>query len=162
LGFEYEKVYKGCSQCSLAAIHDTLGIRNDHVFKAATGLAAGGGLTGIGPCGSYIGGMLAISQLCGRERNNFSDPERIRFKCFTLSRKFTQKFIEEFGTIICRDLQIRLFGRPYYIADPAEFEKFEAAGGHTDKCTGVVGRASRLAVEFLLEEGLVSLTQEAK
>jgi C_GCAxxG_C_C family probable redox protein len=157
LGFEYEKVYKGCSQCAVAAIQDTLGIRDDNVFKAATGLAAGGGLTGIGVCGGYVGGVMVLSQLVGRERSNFADPEKVRFKSFALARKFQEDYIREFGTIICRDIQARLFGRPYYIADPSDFEKFEAAGGHVDKCTDVVGRASRLAVKFLLDEGLVSL-----
>ena len=80
LGFEYEKTYRGCSQCAIAAIHDTLNIREDNMFKAATGLAAGGGLTGIGVCGGYVGGVMVLSQLCGRERSNFADPERTRFK----------------------------------------------------------------------------------
>ena len=47
LGFDYEKTYRGCAQCTIAAIQDTLGFREDNVFKSATGLAAGGGLTGI-------------------------------------------------------------------------------------------------------------------
>jgi C_GCAxxG_C_C family probable redox protein len=157
LGFENEKVYKGCSQCSLAAIQDVLHIPEPNVFKAATGLAAGGGLTGIGICGAYAGPILAIGQLCGRERSNFADPERVRFRCFTLSRKFTELYIKEFGSIICRDIQTHRFGRPYYIADPQDFEKFEAAGGHVDQCTDVVGKASRLAVKFILDEGLVKI-----
>ena len=157
LGFEYEKVYKGCSQCAIAAIQDTLGIRDDNIFKAATGLAAGGGATGIGVCGGYVAAVMVLSQLVGRERSNFADPEKVRFKSFALARKFQEEYTREFGTIICRDIQTRLFGRPYYIADPSDFEKFEAAGGHVDKCTDVVGRASRLAVKFLLDEGLVSL-----
>ena len=41
LGFDYEKTYRGCSQCTIAAIQDTLDIREDNVFKAATGLAGG-------------------------------------------------------------------------------------------------------------------------
>jgi C_GCAxxG_C_C family probable redox protein len=157
LGFEYEKTYKGCSQCCIAAIQDTLDIKDDNVFKAATGLAAGGGLTGIGVCGGYVGGVMMISLLYGRERSNFADPERKRFKSFELARRFGQLYTKELGSIICRDIQATLFGRPYYIADPSDFEKFEAAGGHVDKCTDVVGRASRLAVKFLLDEGLVSL-----
>jgi C_GCAxxG_C_C family probable redox protein len=157
LGFEYEKTYRGCSQCTVAAVQDILGIREDSVFKAATGLAAGGGLTGIGPCGGYVGSVMVISQLCGRERSDFADPEKIRFKSFGLTRKFTEEFIREFGTIICRDIQTSKFGRPYYIADPDEFAKFEEAGGHDDKCTDVVGRASRLAVQFILREGLVKV-----
>ncbi len=155
LGFEYEKTYRGCSQCAIAAIQDTLDIRNDSVFKAATGLAGGGGLTGIGVCGGYVGGVMIISQLLGRERSNFEDPERIRFKSFELVRRFLQQYIRELGSIICRDIQLIRFGRPYYIADMDDFEKFEAEGGHVDKCTDVVGKASQLAVKFILDEGLL-------
>ena len=158
LGFEYEKTYRGCSQWAMAAIYDTLNMkRDDGMFKAATGFAGGGGLTGISVCGGYSAGVMAISQLLGRERSNFSDPEGIRHKNFKLVREFTQLYLEELGSIICRDIQIRKFGRPYYIADPDEFAKFEEAGGHRDKCTDVVGKAARLAVTFILKEGLVSL-----
>ena len=159
LGFEYEKTYRGCSQCAIAAIHDTLNIRDDSVFKAGTGLAAGGGLTGVGVCGGYVGGIMVISQLLGRERSNFADPEKVRFKSFTLARKFLEQYVQEFGSIICRDIQMHRFGRPYYIADLEDFEKFEEAGGHVDKCTDVVGKASQLAVKIILDEGLVELTK---
>ena len=155
LGFDYEKTYRGCSQCAIAAIQDTLGIREDNIFKAATGFAGGGGLTGIGVCGGYAGSIMIISWLCGRERSNFDDPDKKRFKSFDLARTFTQEYVKELGSIICRDVQTHVFGRPYYIADPQEFEAFEEAGGHVDKCTNVVGKASRLAVKFILTEGLV-------
>jgi C_GCAxxG_C_C family probable redox protein len=158
LGFEYEKTYKGCSQCAIAAIQDTLNIKDDSVFKAATGLAAGGGLTGIGVCGGYVGSVMMISLLYGRERFNFADPERKRFKSFELARRFGQLYTKELGSIICRDIQSIRFGRPYYIADPEEFQKFEDAGGHVDKCTDVVGAAARLAVKFIFDEGLVDLS----
>jgi C_GCAxxG_C_C family probable redox protein len=155
LGFEYEKTYKGCSQCAIAAIQDTLNIKGDSIFKAATGLAAGGGLTGIGVCGGYVGGIMMISSLYGRERSNFADPEKKRFRSFELARRFGQLYTKELGSIICRDIQTLKFGRPYYIADPEDFEKFEEAGGHDDKCTSVVGTASRLAVEFIIDENLI-------
>ena len=157
LGFEYEKIYRGCSQCTIAAIQDTLYIREDNLFKAATGLAGGGGLTGIGVCGGYAGSIMMISWLCGRERSNFADPEKKRHVAFALSRKFGQEYNQTFGSIICRDIQTHIFGRPYYIADPHEYEAFEEAGGHDDKCTTVVGKASRLAVGFILDEGLLEI-----
>ena len=160
LGFENEKVYMGCSQCALAAIQDTLGIRDDSVFKAGTGFAGGGGLTGIGVCGGYVGGVMVISQLLGRERSNFSDPEKIRFKTYALARKFLELYVKELGSVICRDIQTLRFGRPYYIADMDDFGKFEEAGGHVDKCTDVVGKASQLAVKFILDEGLVGLPKK--
>jgi C_GCAxxG_C_C family probable redox protein len=160
LGFEYEKTYRGCSQCAIAAIHDTLNIRDDSVFKAGTGLAAGGGLTGIGVCGGYAGGVMVISQLSGRERSNFADHEEVRIKSFALARKFLELYVQELGSIICRDIQMHRFGRPYYIADPEDFQKFEEAGGHVDKCTDVVGKASRLAVKFILDEGLADIPKD--
>jgi C_GCAxxG_C_C family probable redox protein len=155
LGFEYEKVYRGCSQCVIAAIQDTLNIRDDSVFKAGTGLAGGGGLTGIGVCGGYVGSVMVLSQVVGRERSNFEDPEGIRYKTFGLTRKFLGDYTRELGSIICRDIQLIRFGRPYYIADPNDYEKFEAAGAHVDKCPDVVGKAAQLAVELILDEGLV-------
>jgi hypothetical protein len=42
LGFDYEKKYRGCSRCTLAAIYDTLGFNNDkctEVVGRATRLA---------------------------------------------------------------------------------------------------------------------------
>jgi C_GCAxxG_C_C family probable redox protein len=157
LGFDYEKVYRGCSQCTIAAIQDTLDIRDESVFKAGTGLAGGGGLTGIGICGGYAGGVMVVSQLVGRERSNFQDPEQIRFKTFGLARKFMEEYIRELGSIICRDIQTIRFGRPYYLADMDDFEKFEEAGGHVDRCPDVVGTAAQIAVNVILEEGLVQL-----
>ena len=157
LGFEYEKTYRGCSQCIIAAVQDTLGVRDDSVFKAATGLGGGCGLTGIGVCGAYSGGVMVLSQLLGRERSNFGDPERIRFRSFDLANQLVDEFIREFGTIICRDIHLKKFGRFYYLRDPEEFKKFDEAGGHDDKCTDVVGKAAQMVVKMILDEGLVPL-----
>jgi hypothetical protein len=61
LGKQYEKTYRGCGQCVIAALQDTLGIRNDDIFKSATGLAGGTGLVGDAGCGAYIGAILVLS-----------------------------------------------------------------------------------------------------
>jgi len=159
LGFEYEKTYRGCSQCAIAAIQDTLTIRDDSVFKASTGLAGGGGLTGTGICGGYAGGILVIGQLLGRERSNFEDPEGVRYQNLALVRKFLQQYIQELGSIICRDIQLIKFGRPYYIADEQDYQRFEQAGAHEEKCPHVVGTASQLAVRLILEEGLIPFSK---
>ncbi|MBW1695645.1 MAG: C_GCAxxG_C_C family protein [Deltaproteobacteria bacterium] len=157
LGFEYERTFRGCSQCVIAAIQDTIGIKEDSVFKSATGFAGGIGLSGIGPCGAFSGGVMVLSHLVGRERSNFSDPERIRFKCFDVSKKLLDKFVAEFGTIVCRDIQCRIFGRPYYLRDPDEFKKFHDAGAHDEKCPDVVGKAVRMAVELIMDQGLLDI-----
>ena len=153
LGFQYEKVYKGCSQCVLAAVQDLFGERNDDVFRAASGLAGGAGLCGDSGCGGYSGGIMALSQLHGRARENFLDPERTRRKSFDLAKKLHDKFIAEYGSVICRDIQQKILGRGYYLRDPEEFEKFEKAGAHAEKCPSVVGNAAKWVAEILWEEG---------
>jgi C_GCAxxG_C_C family probable redox protein len=152
LGVDYEVKYMGCSQCVLAAIQDLFDVRNDDVFRAASGLAGGVGICGDGCCGAYLGGVMALSQLHGRTRKNFKDPKRTRGKSFDQAKKLHDKFIAEYGSVICRDIQQRIFGRFYYLRDKEEFEKFEKAGGHEDKCPVVVGKAARWVAEILLEE----------
>ena len=153
LGFQYEKVYKGCSQCVLAAVQDLFGEKNDDVFRAASGLAGGAGLCGDSGCGAYSGGILALSQLHGRVRENFLDPERTRRKSFDLAKQLHDRFIAEYGSVICRDIQQKILGRGYYLRDPEEFEKFEKAGAHAEKCPSVVGNAAGWVAEILWAEG---------
>jgi C_GCAxxG_C_C family probable redox protein len=157
LGKEYEKTKKGCSQCVIAALQDALDIRNDDIFKAATGLAGGGGGTLDGSCGSYVGSIMVLGSLLGRERDNFTDlDETTGFRTLELVRKFRDKYIQEYGSVVCRNIQTKVLGRPYYIVDPDEFQKFEAAGGHGDKgCPEVVGKAARWMAEIILEEKLI-------
>ena len=150
MGKEYEIEYYGCSQCVLAAIQDTLNLRNDDIFKAACALAGGLGVTGDGTCGALTGAAMAISQVHGRVREDFKDEQKQRKKVYKLARGLHQKFVEEYGSIICKDIQEKLMGRSYNLWDPEEFKEFEKAGGHKNKCPVVVGNAARWAVEILL------------
>ncbi|MBW2559957.1 MAG: C-GCAxxG-C-C family protein, partial [Deltaproteobacteria bacterium] len=45
----------GCAQCTVAGIFEALGVEDEGVFRAATGLADGVGLTGDGHCGALSG-----------------------------------------------------------------------------------------------------------
>jgi C_GCAxxG_C_C family probable redox protein len=156
LGNEYEKTYRGCSQCVIGALQGTLEIRNDDVFKSATGLAGETGLADDSGCGAYIGAILVLSSLVGRERNNFSDLEGIRFKTHQLSRKFRERFIQEYGSVVCRDIQNRILGRYYYFHCPQEYEKFHNAGAHYIHFPEVVGKAAKWMTEIIPEENLIS------
>ena len=159
LGKHYEKTYRGCSQCAVAALQDVFDIRNDDIFKASTGLAGGSALTCEGSCGAYVGALLVLGHIVGRERDNFADPEGIRFTTHKLSGKLRQKFIDEYGSIICRNIQTKVLGRYYYLADPQEFEKFHNAGAHDIHCPKVVGNASKWMTEIIQEAKLASLTK---
>jgi C_GCAxxG_C_C family probable redox protein len=155
LGYEYEQTYKGCAQCIVAAVQDTLDIRNDDIFKGVTACSGGGGSLCDTGCGAYVGGVVLLSTLWGRERDNFADPDKVRSRTSELARKLHARFIEEYGAVICRDIHMKLFGRFFYMADPEEAEKFDAAGAHSTVCPEVVGKAAKWVTEIILEENLL-------
>ncbi len=113
------------------------------------------GLSGIGPCGAISGGVIVLSQLVGRERSNIEDPQNIRSRSYDVAKKLVDHYLESFGALACRDVQIKKFGRSFYLRDPQEKEKFQEAGGHGEECPDVVGQAARMTVNIILEEGLI-------
>ncbi|MBC8477039.1 MAG: C_GCAxxG_C_C family protein [Dehalococcoidia bacterium] len=155
LGKYYEKTYRGCSQCAIAALQDVFDIRNDDIFKAATGLSGGSALSGEGGCGAYVGALMVLGHIVGRERDDFADSKGIRYQTHELAGKLRQKFIDEYGSIVCRNIQTKMMGRPYYLADKQEAEKFHNAGAHDIHCPEVVGKAARWMAEILQDAKLV-------
>jgi len=154
LAIEYEQKYGGCSQCVVGSIKKVVGGITDDVFKAATGLAGGIGLTGNN-CGALTGGVMLLSTFIGREYDNFADPDKIRFKSFKLAKKLLERFKEEYGSGICYDIQKKIMGRSYNLWNKKDYNDFIAAGGHNDKCPLVCGKAAKWVVEILLGEGLI-------
>ncbi|MBN1944723.1 MAG: C_GCAxxG_C_C family protein [Bradymonadales bacterium] len=155
LGFEYEKSYKGCAQCTVAALQDCLNLQEHSIFKAASGLSGGCGLTIEGLCGGFTGGALVIGQLCGRERSDFADRAGRRHTAYDAVERLVRLFQKEFGSIVCSEVQKGVFGRSYNLRDPADFRTFEADGAHVSKCPDVVGRAARLALKVIFEAKLL-------
>jgi len=156
LGFQYEQDYRGCAQCAIAAIQDTLGVRNDYVYKAGSGLAGGAGECIDGLCGGYSGGIMVMSTFFGRirkeEGTEFGRKEK--YNSFHMASALHEKFLEKYGTIICSCVQEKIFGRSFDLRKDEEKEAFRAAGAHEkpDKCCAVVGDGARWAVELILDE----------
>ncbi len=155
LGHYYEKTYHGCSQCAIAALQDVFDIRNDDIFKSSTALAGGSALSCEGSCGGYVGALMVLGLLVGRERDNFADPEGIRFTTQKLAGELRKKFIDKYGSFICRNIQAKVMGRSYYLGDKDEYEKFHNAGAHDIYCPEVVGNACRWMAEIIQDAKLV-------
>jgi C_GCAxxG_C_C family probable redox protein len=140
----------------MGAIIDALELTDaDEVFRAATSFAAGVGMMGDGSCGGYLGGVLLLGHLSGREKSDFKDEAGVRFRTYELTREYHDRFIAKYGSVTCRDIHMKIFGRSYLLSDRDDFIKFEEAGGHGDKCPAVVADAAKWAVELILREGLV-------
>jgi C_GCAxxG_C_C family probable redox protein len=139
----------------VAALQDAFDLRNDIIFKAATALAGGGARAIDGSCGAYTGAILFFGSIVGRERNDFKDEAKVRLKTHDLAKRLHDKFIEEYGSVVCQNIQTKTMGRSYYLIDPDEYKKFLDAGAHDIYCPDVVGKAAKWAAEILLEAKLV-------
>ncbi len=154
-GYKSQLEKRCCSQTSLAGLFEALGIEAPDVFKAATGLAGGGALFGDAGCGAYDGGLMVIGLLKGRAWDNFVVDETNRFKCFEAGRALHRKFIDTYGTVICRDIQTKVLGRPFFLSDKDDYAKADAVGSHAWASPEVVGNACRWTVEVIFEQGLL-------
>ena len=143
---ELEKTSHGCSRCVLIPLQQHLRIGNTDVARASVPLAGGIALSGES-CGALLGGLLAIGLAMAdkdvENRQAFLDT-------MTSGFRFLRRFQKEFGAATCRDLQTARLGAFYSMARPDEYEAFVKAGGYA-VCSALVGRASRLAAEFILE-----------
>lgn len=141
-----EKQYHGCPRCVLIPIQKHLGLGNSQVSLASIPLAGGIALTG-NTCGALLGGLLAVGLAVADEdvenSQAFLDAMRSGFR-------FLRRCEKEFGATTCRDLQTARLGAFYSMASQEEHQKFVKAGGY-DVCSQLVGKASRLAAEFILE-----------
>jgi len=146
---QYEMQSGGCSQCTLAGIFDALGVQNDDIFKGATGLADGVGLTGDGHCGALSGGVLAIGYFFGRNKKDFSDMMKL-LKANLLSKKLHDRFVEKYGTCRCADMQKSFFGRFYNLYDPEEMMAAMKAG-LLETCSTVAGEVASMTTEIILD-----------
>lgn len=151
LGKRYERECTGCAQTAIAAIFDSLGIWNDDVFKAASGLADGLGLTGDGSCGALVGASMVIGYLFGRDRENFKDMYK-PMKSYTLVKKLHDKYVKEYGSCRCYDVQMNKLGRTYNLWNADELK--EAFKSDMMKhCSELVGNVAKLATKIILNTG---------
>jgi C_GCAxxG_C_C family probable redox protein len=146
----YELRSGNCTQCSIAAIFEVLGVEDEGVFKAATGMADGVGLTGDGQCGALSGGTMAISYFFGRSKEDFGRVGK-QMKALTLSKKLHDEFVEEFSTCRCADIQTKQSGRFFNLYDMEEM-KAAVKAGMPEHCSTLVGKTARMALKIILEE----------
>jgi C_GCAxxG_C_C family probable redox protein len=152
LGYEYEGKFGACSQCTMLAVMDALGKRNNDVFKASFGFAGGvGNLSKM--CGALAAGIMMISLRHGRKLENLTtQTEEEKRDCMSMVRDLYACYLAEYGSTECAEVHRRLFGRTFDQWDEEDFQEFLRLGGHVDKCTAVVGNVARWTVEILSRE----------
>lgn len=140
-----EESFGSCAQGTLLALQEQFDLKDPLTLKAATAMP-GIALRGE-TCGAIIGAAMALGMVFGREK-----PEDIKAAQHTYGavRKLCTHFEEQFGSCNCRDIQQRLFGRSYNLANPKDQEEF-AKSDAGKKCRIPVGKAARFAGELIVD-----------
>ena len=151
LAFKYEAERGSCPQCVLSALLETFQVGDAETIKAIDAMAGGTALSTNGTCGALIGGLAAISSIFGRDYESFSKGDRNR-RVFLYSKKLYDKFVKEYGSPVCKDVHLKLFGRSFKLLDSKEYQDFEKAGAHVDKCPSVSGNVAKWTAQIILKD----------
>ena len=155
LAFRYEREIGACAQPVIKALQEVYGEKDDGAFRGLTGFSAGGANETDGICGAYAAGIFYISQRFSRSMDDLNaddtDPKAIKnlLNNLDIVKRLHDRFLEEYGSLLCQDILRKNYGRPYYIRDADEFSKFDAAGAHEWGETKVCGNAAKWTVEIL-------------
>jgi C_GCAxxG_C_C family probable redox protein len=150
LAKKYEMENGNCAQCVYSGVTEALGVENSEVFRAATGFADGIGLSGEGHCGALSGGVLAISSLFGRKRDEFARRGKM-MKALLLSRQLQARFMEKHGVCRCHDLQVKFYGKFFNLLEPGEMEAAVKAGV-METCSSLAGEVAQMTLELIFEQ----------
>ncbi len=145
----YETKCTGCAQAVVAAVFEVIGNGSDEVFKSASGLADGIGLTGQGSCGALLGGALAISHYYGRDKEAFENIRR-PIKSYMLAKRLFKEFEQKYGYTKCNDIQKSLTGRSFDFWDMKDVREAMSCNLR-NQCSKVVGTAAKLTTNIILE-----------
>jgi hypothetical protein len=165
-GVGYEKNSYSCSQSTVAALYNVLDFPS-FLVKAACSNAAGTAWQLVGTCGGLVGGIMVLDYYFGRPFEHMSHEEIIEdpnvndlFYSQPIARALFDKYIGEYGTITCANIQHQLYGRVFYLEDMQEFQKLEEAGGHSDpnKAPRIVGNAAMWTLGVILDKGGVEIS----
>lgn len=155
LSKEYEKLYKGCAQCTYLVIVDALrwgGLElmplsmEEKLYPAVSMLTAGGCMTGEGTCGAVASSIMALGLASGTSKDS-SDVAASRQAAATIRNKVLEVYFDKYRSILYKDIQRKYFGKAWDLADDEMAHEFL---GITNGC--IIAEAVNLTVKCILEE----------
>ena len=153
----YQYTYGGCGQAVILAITKVLTIPDGEIgFKCAS--YAGLGIARMGDyCGALFGGIVSLGLASGRtsyDNPPYPEPKNLDPKTknpisLEIAREFHKKFVKEFSSSLCRDIQKKETGKTFNLGDPEELKEFKKLNHET--CASLVGKTARYAAEAIFK-----------
>jgi len=158
VAYKEEANKANCAQETFHAVSSILGFKNPLIFKSLSALEAGGAISTCGSCGAFSAGLVAMSHFFGRTYEEWEEC-KTNTKSSVLGQKLFKKFMEEYGTVTCREIHKKKFGRNFKLMDEInlgidekELSEFLAMGAHDNMCPTVVGNAAMWVIDILWDE----------
>jgi len=121
-------------------------MRDDNIFKSASGLGGGVGLM-HDSCGALLGASMMLSLKYGRGREELDSLEKLDNSCLVIAHLY-KWFEKEFGSAICHEIRYRANGVHYDLKIPWQFQMAEQSG-QFEKCARLTGKTAAKAAEML-------------
>ncbi len=143
-----EAEYHLCSQGTLAALMTGFGIHNPDVLRSSTAFA-GGCVRRGNICGGLAGALMFLGLLVGRDDLEMKDQA---FRGMGYMDKLFNKFEEKYGTVICKEIHEKLYGRVFDLTDEKQRDELHDIMVDAEEgCPDVCGEAARFAAEIAIE-----------
>jgi C_GCAxxG_C_C family probable redox protein len=146
LAHQCEYDHHGCSQCVILALQDVFDLRDDGVFKAASGVSGGLGQM-HDTCGALLGASLVLGQIYGRGRDELENTDKLMDSMLPVGMLY-KWFEKEYGGVKCREVRAKTLGVYWDTKIPWQREEALKAGLY-DVCSHLAGNVARKAAEML-------------
>ena len=148
LAHQCEYVHHGCSQCVILALQEVFDLRDNGVFKAASGVSGGVGQM-HDTCGALLGASLVLGQIYGRGRDELENTAKLMDSMLPVGMLY-KWFEREYGGVKCREVRAKTLGVYWDTKIPWQREEALKAGLY-DVCSDLAGNVARKAAEVLWE-----------
>ena len=133
-------------------------MKNDDIFKAASGFGGGMGMMSD-TCGALVGAGMMLSLKYGRKREEIENMEALRESGVPVAKLY-KWFQTEFSSATCHDIRTRFGGGAFYdFSIPWQRELADKAGVF-EQCSQLVGKAAAKTAEMLwdaIESGKIAM-----
>jgi C_GCAxxG_C_C family probable redox protein len=148
---ELMEKYHNCAQCTLVAIQEISGLKDDGLAKASSGFAGGiGGTQSV--CGALVGAALALGIKYGRDISYLQGPPEEAGKkqgeSIEQVARLAKWFEREFGSTICSDLRKSHMGTELSMGVLWQNEWADRLGMR-QRCSEIAAKTAKRALAML-------------
>ena len=130
----------------ILALQDVFDVRDDNIFKAASGLAGGIGQM-HDTCGALLGASMMLSLKYGRSREEIDDAEKLKSSYLPVAKLY-KWFEKEFSSATCREIRTKMAGVYYDTKIPWQADLAKEAG-LPEKCAELTAKTAAKTAEML-------------